>query len=159
MYPKEEAMSIDESVTQDLVQTLENGHEGFQRAAEKLSSSNEPALAAEFTRFAAQRGQFATELQQMAANYGDDIDKRTTLPGAIHRGWMAVKDMLAGSEADGVLEAAAQGEDHAVEEYESAMKADISDGLRTVITRQYAEVKVARDFVTSARERAHAGKA
>jgi len=152
-------MSVDESITQDLIKTLENGHEGFQRAAEMLSNSNEPALAAEFTKFGAQRSQFATELQQMAANYGDDVDKRTTLPGAIHRGWMAVKDLLAGSDADGVLEVATQGEDHAVEEYESAMKADISDGLRTVITRQYSEVKVARDFVTGARDSAHAKKA
>jgi len=154
MYQMEEAMSVDESVTQDLVKTLENGHDGFQRAAERLSSSNEPALAAEFAKFGAQRGQFATELAQMAANYGDDVDKRSTVPGAIHRGWMAVKDMLAGSEADGVLDAAAQGEDHAVEEYESALKADISEGLRAVITRQYAEVKAARDRVVGARDSA-----
>ncbi len=149
-------MSSDESATQDLIKTLENGHEGFKRAAEKLSSSNEPALSAEFTKFSAQRGQFATELAQLAAAYGDQVDQRTTLPGAIHRGWMAVKDVLAGSDADGVLDAAAQGEDHAVEEYESAMKADISDGLRTVITRQYAEVKAARDRVVGARDSAHA---
>ena len=64
--------------------------------------------------------------------------------------------MLAGSDADGVLEAAAQGEDHAVEEYESAMQADVSDGLRTVITRQFADVKAARDFVIGARDRAQA---
>jgi len=152
----EEAMSVDESVTQDLIRTLENGREGFRRAAEMLTNSNEPALSAEFTHFGAQRGRFATELAQLAANYGDHIDARTTLPGAVHRGWMAVKDMLAGTEADGVLEAAAQGEDHAIEEYDTAMKADISDGLRTVITRQYAEVKAARDRVVSARDNAHA---
>jgi len=149
-------MSSDESVTQDLIKTLENGDEGFQRAAEKLASSNEPELAAEFTKFGAQRRQFATELQQLAADYGDQVDKRTTVPAALHRGWMAVKDMLAGSDADGVLDAAAQGEDHAVEEYESAMKADISDGLRSVITRQFAEVKAARDRVVSARDSANA---
>ncbi len=152
-------MSVDESVTQDLIKTLENGHEGFQRASEKLSSSNEPALAAEFATFSAQRGQFATELARMAATYGDQVDKRTTLPGALHRGWMAVKDMLAGSDADGVLDAAAQGEDHAVEEYETAMKADISDGLRAVISRQFTDVKAARDRVTSARDTALAKKA
>ena len=149
-------MSVDESVTQDLIKTLENGDEGFKRAAEKLSSSNEPALAAEFTKMGAQRGQFATELAQLASAYGDHVVERTTVPGAIHRGWMAVKDMLAGSDPDGVLDAAAQGEDHAVEEYESALKADISDGLRTVITRQFVDVKAARDRVTNARDAAKA---
>jgi len=152
-------MSSDESVTQDLIKTLENGREGFERAAERLSNSNEPALSAEFAKFSAQRGQFASELTQLAAAYGDQLDKRTTVPGAVHRGWMAVKDMLAGSDPDGVLDAAAQGEDHAVEEYESALEADISDGLRTVITRQYAEVKSARDRVISARDSAHAKNA
>ncbi len=151
-------MSADESVTQDLIKTLENGHEGFQRAAEKLSSSNESALAQEFTTFSAQRSQFATELQHLAAAYGDHVDKRTTVPGALHRGWMAVKDMLAGSDPDGVLDAAAQGEDHAVEEYETAMKEDISDGLRTVLSRQYAEVKATRDRVVGARDAARAKK-
>jgi len=152
-------MSSDESVTQDLIKTLENGREGFERAAERLSNSNEPALSAEFAKFSAQRGQFASELTQLAAAYGDQLDKRTTVPGAVHRGWMAVKDMLAGSDPDGVLDAAAQGEDHAVEEYESALEADISDGLRTVITRQYAEVKSARDRVINARDSAHAKNA
>ena len=66
-------MSVDESVTQDLIKTLENGDEGFKRAAEKLSSSNEPALAAEFTKMGAQRGQFATELAQLASAYGDHV--------------------------------------------------------------------------------------
>ena len=149
-------MSVDQSVIQDLIKTLENGHEGFKRAAEKLSSSNEPALATEFTRFGDQRAEFASELAQLAATYGDHVDERTTVPGALHRGWMAVKDMLAGSDAHGVLDAAAQGEDHAVGEYESALKADISGGLRTVINRQFAEVRTARDRVVAARDNAMA---
>ena len=147
-------MSVDESVTQDLIKTLENGDEGFKRAAEKLSSSNEPALAEELARLGAQRGQLALELAQLAATYGDHVEERTTVPGAIHRGWMAVKDMMAGSDPEGVLDAAAQGEDHAVEEYESALKADISAGLRTVITRQFAAVEAARDRVAEARDAA-----
>jgi uncharacterized protein (TIGR02284 family) len=145
-------MSVDEAVTQDLIKTLENGYVGFQRAAEKLSSSNEPQLSAEFIKFSEQRSQFAAELGQLAAGYGDQVEQRSTVPGALHRGWMAVKDMLAGSDGNGVLEAAAQGEDHAIEEYEAALQKDISDGLRTVITRQYVQVQAARDFVIVARD-------
>ena len=44
------------------------------------------------------------------------------------------------------------GEDHAVSEYEDAMKADISAGLRTVLTRQFAEVSSARDRVKTLAE-------
>ena len=145
-------MSVDEAVTQDLIKTLENGHVGFQRAAEKLSSANEPQLSAEFIKFSEQRGQFATELAQLAAGYGDHVEQRSTVPGALHRGWMAVKDMLAGSDADGVLDAAAQGEEHAVEEYAAALQEHVSDGLRSVLTRQYVHVQAARDFVIAARD-------
>ncbi len=151
-------MSSDESVTQDLIKTLENGHEGFQRAAERLANSNEPALSAEFTKYSAQRAQFAAELINLAANYGDHVEQRSTVPGALHRGWMAVKDMLTGSDADAVLDAAATGEDHAVEEYETALNDDISEGLRSVLTRQYAEVKLARNFVKNARDRAQGAR-
>ena len=149
-------MSKDESVTQDLVKTLQNGKEGFERAAEKLTSSNEPGLATEFTQFGKQRGEFADELTRLAGQYGDKTTERTTVPGALHRGWMAVKDALSGSDASGVLDAAVQGEDHAVSEYDDALKEDISDGLRAVLTRQHTAVKAAHDRVVAARDAAAA---
>ena len=64
-----------------------------------------------------------------------------------HRGWMAVKDAVAGSDPDGVLDAAATGEDHAVSEYEQALEADISPEFKTVLERQLGEVRSARDQV------------
>jgi uncharacterized protein (TIGR02284 family) len=48
-----------------------------------------------------------------------------------------------------VLNAAETGEDHAVGEYEKALDAEISTGLRDVLDRQYREVKAARDDVRS----------
>jgi hypothetical protein len=39
------------------------------------------------------------------------------------------------------------GEDHAVSEYESALDADISDRLRTVVRRQMTDVTSTRDRV------------
>ena len=45
------AMSTDESVTKDLIQTLEDGKEGFAKGADKLESSSEPQLAATFRRY------------------------------------------------------------------------------------------------------------
>jgi uncharacterized protein (TIGR02284 family) len=148
-------MSTDADVTQKLIKTLANGEEGFTRAAEKLSEHDRPDLATKFQAFATQRAEFARELQALGGEYGDRLEKTGTAPGAMHRGWMAVKDMLSGSNVEGVLEAAEQGEDHAVAEYHDALQDDdLSGRLRAVIERQGTAVKAAHDEVRSLRDAA-----
>ncbi|MGF1598743.1 MAG: PA2169 family four-helix-bundle protein [Acidimicrobiales bacterium] len=148
-------MSTDEKVTKSLIRTLEDGKKGFTDAAERLAGSDRPDLAATFREFAEQRARFSNELRSMAASYGDDIDESGSLSAAAHRGWMAVKDALAGADPDGVLDAAEQGEDHAVSEYESALDTDdVSAELRQVVQRQFTEVKRAHDTVRSLRDAA-----
>lgn len=146
--------SIDERVTTDLIETLEDGREGFSRGADKLADTNRADLAATFREFAAQRAAFAQELRDLAAEYGDRIVEDGSMLGALHRGWMAIKDAVAGDDPDGVLDAAEQGEDHAVSEYEDAMKADISAHLRQVVERQFQSVRAAHDQVRALRNAA-----
>ena len=145
-------MSTDETVTRDLVKTLENGREGFEKASKKLMESNEPQIAETFAGFARDRVRMSAELTALAGSYGDIVQEGSTPAGAIHRGWMAVKDGLSGHDAKGVLDAAAQGEDHAVQEYERASHEDLSPGLREVVTRQMADVTSARDHVRTLQE-------
>ena len=145
-------MTKDAEVTRNLVKTLENGKEGFTRAAEKLAESERPDMARLFTEFAEQRATFAQDLRSMAASYGDETPDSGSMAGAIHRGWMSVKDALSGSDPGAVLDAAEQGEDHAVSEYEGSLAAEISQGLRLVLERQYLEVKKAHDTVRSLRD-------
>ncbi len=144
-------MSTDESTTKDLIETLRDGEKGFADASEKLASTDRADLAPKFREFSQQRAGFASELDAMAARYGDDIDESGSVAAAVHRGWMSLKDALTGSSASGVLDAAEQGEDHAVSEYEKALEADISPELRTVVTRQFAEVKRTHDEVKALR--------
>ncbi len=140
-------MSTDEAVTKDLIETLEDGKKGFAESAEKVADSNRPDLASTFTELSAQRSRFAEELRTMAAQYGDKIDESGSVAAALHRGWMSIKDVLAGSDPDGVIDAAIQGEDHAVSEYEKALAEDISPRLRTLVERQFADVSAARNRV------------
>ena len=58
-------MSTDEQVTKDLIQTLEDGTNGFQSAAEKLRESDRADLATRFAAHSAERAQFADELRTM----------------------------------------------------------------------------------------------
>ncbi len=139
-------MSTDESIATDLIRTLENGRQGFDAAAEKLNDDR-PDVAAKFREFAQNRGAMSDELKSIAGAYGDDIEQRGTATGALHRGWIAVKDALTGSSGDAVIAAAEEGEDHALEQYRDALEADISAEFRPVVARQLASVQAAHDYV------------
>ena len=145
-------MSTDEAVAKDLIETLEDGKDGFAKGAEKLADSDDPQLASTFRQFSEQRARFAEELRRMGQEYGDQIHESGSVAATLHRGWMSLKDALAGSDPDGVLDAAEQGEDHAVKEFEKALASDISQGLRTLVERQFREVKAAHDEVKSLRD-------
>lgn len=146
-------MSTDEQIARDLIETLEDGKKGFADAADKLAESNRPDLVSTFRKYSSQRGDFAAELKNMAGQHGDKIMESGSAAGALHRGWMAVKDALSGSDPEGVLDAAEQGEDHAVAEYERALdNMEISIDLRNVIERQYAAVQAAHDEVRNLRD-------
>ena len=144
-------MSKDAAVTRELVETLQDGQDGFTKGAEKLAKDGEAELAASFRELAAERAELAAELEAIAATYGDDVDESGTVAAKLHRGWMAVKDALAGSDPAGVLDAAEQGEDHAVAEYEKALEADISPEFKLVVQRQHKRVRAAHDRVRDLR--------
>lgn len=137
-------MSVDSRVSKDLVETLQDGRKGFADAAERLTDSDHAAWATTLRRFSDQRAQFAAELEQLGAAYGDDVDNDGSVAAKAHRGWMALKDALTGSKPDGVIDACVSGEDHAVKEYEDALGKDLSEGLRTVVQRQLGEIQAAR---------------
>jgi uncharacterized protein (TIGR02284 family) len=144
---KEYLVSTDEKIAKNLIQTLENGKLGFESAAEKLDAER-PDVAASFRKFSQERAAMSTELASIAAAYGDDIEQRSTVPGALHRGWMAVKDALTSDDAAAVINAAETGEDHAVEEYQEALAdTEVSSEFRVILTRQLASVQAAHDYV------------
>lgn len=142
-------LSTDETIATNLIHTLENGKQGFDKAAEKLDDSNRPDVAAKFREFAQQRSTMSDELKSLTESYGDDADQRGTMPGAVHRGWMAVKDAFTSDDADAVIGAAETGEDHAVEQYREALEADVSPEFRPIVVRQLASVQAAHDYVRS----------
>jgi len=136
-------MSKDEQVTKDILETLEDGKDGFTKGAEKLDGLD-AASAGRFRELAAQRSSFADELQEMAKSYGDDPDRSGSITATLHRGWMSLKDALSKDSVDAIVETAQQGDDHAIGEYEKALDDDVSAGLRTVLERQLNDIRAAR---------------
>ncbi len=140
-------MSDDKNVAKDLVETLKDGERGFASAADKLRDSDRAEWATTLQRLSEQRADFRGEIVALGHAYGDDVDESGSVAAAVHRGWISLKDALTGDDAGGVLGAAVTGENHAVSEYESALKQDLSPGFREVVARQHAAVVAARDEV------------
>src|SRR5689334_5654939 len=106
-------MSDEETTVKDLIKTLEDGRDGFTKAAERLQSNSSPDIASRFREFSAQRGAMADELRRCAKLEGFSVPQSGTVAGAVHRGWITVKDVLTGDDASAIIAAAEQGEDHA----------------------------------------------
>ncbi len=145
--------STDEKYTEELVETAEDGKEGYTHGAENLTESGQSEAAATFTRLAEQRRQYAVELRALAGAYGDDVDEGGSTAAAVHRGWMKLKDAVTGSGPQSILSTALTGEDHAIKEYESALAEDLSPDLRSLAERQLVEIRAARGQVEALLER------
>ena len=138
-------MSDDAKAAKELVETLKDGEKGYATAADKLRDSDRPEWATTMQRLSQQRAGFRREIVDMGHEYGDDVDESGTVAAAVHRGWLSLKDAVTGDDPDAVLGAAETGEDHAVKEYEDALKMDLSAGFREVVVRQQADVLAARE--------------
>lgn len=140
------------TVLDDLIQTLEDGHQGFEQVAERLEGQTDSAVVERMRTFSEQRADFAEELRSLASMHGIELSEGGTVAGALHRGWIGLKDAVTGDDPSAVLGAAETGEDHAVSEFEEALEVQLPAEVRTVLQRQAAGVKQAHDEVRSLRD-------
>jgi len=141
------------TILEELVETLEDGREGFRKAAEKLEEDGYPDLAQRMTRYSDQRARLSAELREIALTQGVEIEDEGTVAAALHRGWMAIADAATGDDPHAVLAVAESGEDHAVAEFEKALQNDdLPADWRPVISAQADAVKTAHDEVRALRD-------
>ncbi|MEX1005773.1 MAG: PA2169 family four-helix-bundle protein [Acidimicrobiia bacterium] len=140
------------AVLEDLIETLEDGRKGFEQAADRIADSDDPAVAVDLRRFAQQRAEFSVELRDVAGRHGVEIDEEGSVAGALHRGWLNLKDAVSGDDPKAVLSAAEEGEDHAVSEFEDALEKELPADVRSVVERQAQAVRAAHDRVKVLRD-------
>ena len=141
------AMSGDEVVDtlEHLARTAEDGAKGFATAADHVDDAG---IAAVFRELGAERQRFAEELRAfVAARYHEHVADTGSLKGAVHRGWIALKDAVTGSDAHAVVAAAEEGEDHALEQFNEAIAKPLPNDIAAVVRRQRDAVKTAHDRV------------
>jgi len=143
-------MSDEATTVRALIKTLEDGRAGFATAAERLQANSASELGGRFREFSAQRGAMADELRRCAKLEGFTGLPDGSVAGAVHRGWLAVKDTLTGDDASAIIAAAEQGEDHAKSKFRDALsEKTLTPEVRTIVQRQAEQIQAAHDYVSS----------
>ena len=121
-----------------LIEICRDGARGFRLAADHVT---DPELKRVFTETARQRQLFAAELLPYAQRLGGENDAQGTTKGALHRGWMMIKDAMTGHDDGAMLTEAVRGEAAAADTYSEAVTSMLPPNARPVIERQYSAIR------------------
>ncbi len=108
-----------------LVNILNDGKEGYESAAKTTSSLELKAI---FAKNAIERALYATELKAHIKTHGGNEDDNESggLLGAVHRGWIDLKQAITGNDDKAILDSIVTGEKAAIEKYDGFI-ADYTD--------------------------------
>ena len=145
-------MKNQNEIIDDLIETLKDGQEGFEQAAESVK---DPQLKSLFSEYSQHRARFAVELRSKAQSPDERESKMSgSAAGALHRGWINLKSAVTQGDDHAILAECERGEDSAVEEFRKALNDDLSVPVQEMVSRQYAEIKQAHDRVKHLRDAA-----
>ncbi len=136
------------STLNGLIRTCKDGQEGFKIAAEAIEQSDLKTL---FYEFSQQRSEFAGVLQQLVRSLGGDPENTGTVSAALHRGWMDIKVLVTGNDAEAILDECERGEDHARDAYTQALQTVLPANIRDIVSQQSQGVLVAHNRVKALR--------
>jgi uncharacterized protein (TIGR02284 family) len=137
------------SVVHHLIERCKDGQKGYTHAAKDIE---DPQLKNLFHDFAVQRDTMITELQNELHKMGSTDDESSSVEGKVHRTWMDLSSALLAKDRQQVLNECERGEDYAVAAYEKARKAELPGNLKTIVEKQYHQVKQAHDQIRDLRD-------
>ena len=132
----------------DLIRYNIDSAQGYGSAADLIEDKG---LAGTFREFAAERDANAEELKAAIAYNGDEPPQSGTTTGTLHRWWLELKGKVTTGDTHSVLSEAERGEDTIKHSYEKAIKAVAASPISELLTKQYAGVKKAHDYVRDLR--------
>lgn len=139
-----------ESVLNDLIETSKDGEKGFAKAAEDAHDAELKSL---FTGCSQRCREGATELQAQVRALGGDPERTGSAAGALHRGWISLREAISSREDKAILEECEKGEDYAKAQYRKALEQDLPADVRAIVDRQYQGVLANHDRVRALRDR------
>ena len=136
------------SVLNDLIETCNDGHWGLNSIADKISDTSAKS---KLRRIAQDRAKMAGDLQAEVTRMGAEPANSGSTAGAMHRGWIGLKDALGGGD-HAMLEEAERGEDTAVKRYRDALAKSLPNDLQITIENQLREIQQAHNTVKALRD-------
>ena len=115
-----------------LIATCRDGEHGFRYAANHVRDSTVKAL---FLEIASQREQFAADILAHAQRLGGATEPDGSLAGALHRGWMTLKDAVGAHDDAAIIREAERGERSALAAYEDALDGMLAREHRTALAQ------------------------
>jgi uncharacterized protein (TIGR02284 family) len=143
------------SVVHHLIERCKDGQKGYKHASEDIEDQDLKSL---FRDFSVQRDTMITELQNELHKIGKTDSESSSIEGTIHRTWMDLSSALLSKDRQQVLNECERGEDYAVAAYEKALKAELPGTLKTIVQKQYQQVKEAHDTIRDLRDSEKASK-
>ena len=126
-----------------LLQTCVDGHDGYQLASDSVK---DPELKSILASYAAQRVRFGQELKIILNALAEPPQEEPTLTGALHHGWINLKETGQDGDEHAVLLECLRGETSAVERYRDAISGDnVPESAHAVVRRQAREIEDAHD--------------
>lgn len=133
-------------VLNHLIETCRDGEHGFRYAANHVTT---PSVKSLFLDIASERERFAAELLPFAQRLGGANASEGTTAGALHRGWMTIKDTLTHHDEQAVIQEAVRGEQAAETAYKDAVGGMLPPTARDLIERQYKDIRIAHARVSA----------
>jgi uncharacterized protein (TIGR02284 family) len=135
----------------DLIETLQDGHQGFIELEKNLKDPEARKLFREET---LTRAEFAAELENELHHFGiKDVKVSSSTAAKVHRAWGELKNRLGGGD-HALLATAEAGEDDTKHAYEEALASeDLPLPLRQIVLRQQRHILAAHDRLKELRDR------
>jgi uncharacterized protein (TIGR02284 family) len=129
------------STLNELIETCQDGAEGYKKAAEDVEENSLRTLFAEYS---SQRAQFAAELRTAVAAQGGKATESGHTAGSLHRAWMSIKESF-GNKDKVIIDECEAGEDRALKAYRNAFDHNFDGPIGELVSRQFAAVQTAHD--------------
>ena len=135
--------SSDTAALNTLIGTLIDSVNGYQKAA---ADTDNTSYAEMFNARAQERQSAITKLQAAVARLGGNPEDDGTTAGAIHRGWINLKEAVVGRDDEAIVNSVESGEDYLKEKFETALKnTDLPAEARSAVEQAWQSVKAGHD--------------
>ena len=136
-------------VLNDLLECCLGGEHGYKACAEHVKTPDLKNLLFNHARRCASG---AAELTQSIRELGGKPDVGGSMGGALHRGWLSVRGMLAGRSDQVMLGACERGEDAALGRYRRALRHPLPEPVRAMVQAQNDGVQQKHNTIRSLRD-------